>query len=120
MRFSLEVFDIVPSANVVMRWHWAKRQKMRINWGWLIAEALAVAAQDGTETKRTVKKTVTITRCSTRLIDQTNLALGSDKLILDNLVSLGALVDDSPAWCDVILLQKVSKVKKTVIEVWEE
>lgn len=119
----LEIPEVPPSANVLMRLHWAKRRRLIQSW-----QALIVYGDDSPLAQREwalhvgknrPKVKVTITRYSPRLIDQANCWLPYDKLVLDNLVKLGLMIDDSPKWMECEIKQEKSKERKTVVEVRE-
>lgn len=103
---------IYPSANVIMRMHWAKRKKLISAWYVLlvIARIHYLPAAKG-------KRKVTITRYGNREMDRANAWLGADKLICDNLVSMGVLLDDSQEWLDLEVKAVKDMREKTEITI---
>lgn len=105
----------LPSANVFMRQHWAVRKRQKDSY----YLELYAAFKDNLPTKATGKRDVKIEITSSRLRDHANLWLAADKLILDNLVKLGWLVDDSPDYVDAFVTGKTG-VSQVVIDIWGE
>lgn len=93
--WKLYVPEPTPLANEFLRMHWSRRSEIRKRWGWLLLEA-GVRGIPTAERKRSVL----VVRRSPGDPDYANLWTPIDKLILDNLVEFGALVDDSPQWLD--------------------
>lgn len=103
-----------PSLNELLRWHWTKRRTRAAH----IARALSLgSARQGGPTGPG-KRRVTITRHSSRLLDVDNL-VGGCKPVIDAMVKLGWLVDDSPEHVVVTYHQAKStrKMARTEIEV---
>jgi len=120
--WTLTVDDIVPTANPFMRMHWGKRKKMAEAWNWLLTEQVCkVMPEKGSITPATRKRWVKMISYRTGTPDPQNLYLGHDKLILDQLVKLGVLVDDSARWCDFSVVSRKAgkRGKRTVIEIRE-
>lgn len=107
---------VVPSANPLMRMHWAKRKRLISDWSVMIVSAACTSGADTLATMRNIakKKRVTMYRGSPRLIDRANCWLGFDKLILDNLTKQGLIVDDSEKWCEPVV-EQVKGDTRTVI-----
>lgn len=103
-----------PSANVFLRSHWAERKRLAKLW---YLEVYA-AFKDSFPTKATTKRTVRIEVTSTRTRDHANLWTPVDKLIVDNMVKIGWLIDDDPTYLDLGVTGK-SGEPQTVIEIWE-
>ena len=114
MIWKLFVSELLPSANAFLRLHWAARQRLSRDWYWLL-----IGAGAGMVSSVRGKRSVRMTRCASRLMDQANLWTPSDKCVLDNLVRMKLIKDDSPRWLDALLAQRVDKVMGTLIEIWE-
>jgi len=113
--WSMVLESVLPSSNVFMRMHWAKRKKMIQLWAWMLREAgIRDIPPAGGRTRA-----VTIIRYAPRMLDEPNLYLAADKCILDNLVKEGVLVDDSPQWLVLKVGQTRSKGKRTLVQVEE-
>jgi hypothetical protein len=108
----MQIADIPPSINKVLRMHWTKRKALLEAWGWMVRVAWGhpLVVTNG-------KRRVTITLHHSRFYDQDN-AYGACKVIFDALKSQGFLVDDSPEWLEAIVKQEKCKRKerRTVIE----
>lgn len=85
----------------------AKRQQDPVN------ERVAEAPGANPDKKR---RLVRFTSCRLRLADQPNLWI---KHYLDSLVEAGILVDDSPRWVEVEVLQKIAIIDHVLIEVFD-
>lgn len=84
---------VTPSQNEINGVHWSKIHKIREEWKTVV---FYTARRAPVLETRPMK--VTIMRVSDRLIDDLNVPAGC-KWLLDALVSLGWLVDDSHRWC---------------------
>jgi len=115
-RWRLEIPDVYPSANVLLRMHRnvKKFKKLKDDWAWRLVGA---GSRGIPIVKRTQHRTVTVTRYSPGVIDWANAVSGADKLILDFLVKDRILVDDSPTFCTLRVLAVKSRQKKTVVEI---
>lgn len=109
-----EIDDCPPSANVYQRLHWSDRHPMIARW----YLEIYVAFKGNWPTRATGKRRVRIVIRSKRERDHANLWLGADKLILDNLVKLGWLVDDKPSFLDATVRGEVGQ-PRTVIFISE-
>ena len=87
-----------PSANVFQRLHWAERERLIRDWYTLVLAAFGRHRRMPNRAR--AKRRVRIVVTSRQMRDAANLVLAADKLILDNLVRLGWLADDSPDWLD--------------------
>lgn len=106
------VEDAPPSANVLMRMHWAARKRLIGRWYLELYGAFQFDLPTRAKQKRNVR--VVVTTIHER--DYANLWLGVDKLIFDNLKKLGWLVDDSPKWMMPEVVGRVGK-PQTEIEI---
>jgi len=113
MSWTMEIPMATPSANVMLRSHWAKTKKLKELWRLHLQVAGALGIPEA-EDKRRVK----VTRFSPGKPDYANLWTGIDKLIFDNLTRLGVLVDDSPIWLEPIVESKRGPAR-TIIEISE-
>ena len=111
--WTLTIPAVPPSANVFMRWHWSRRHRLKSQWPVLVSYALARVAIPKARGKRRVR--IVITR--RRLIDPANLHLAVDKLLFDDLVSRGILLDDSARWLDYDVEQRVGGEECTTVEI---
>ena len=133
--WTLTIDDIVPTANVYMRTPSLRRgqrhrrgctrhqQDLKEAWNWLLTLAIICLnnkASGITEAKR--RRSVKMISYRRGEPDPQNMYLAHDKLVLDNLVKLGVLVDDNAKWCDFsVVARKAGKLgKRTVIEIREE
>lgn len=111
--WTLTIDDAVTeSANRFMRRHWAARKKQALAWSWLLAEAGLSRIPKAQRPRR-----VRIWRESPGRIDKANLWLAADKLILDQLVKAGVLIDDDPAHCEAEVIPVQRSKKRTIIEI---
>jgi len=121
--WTLTVDAICPSANPFMRLHWRARLKLAKAWNWLLLEQVLKPVHDGTGlSPARRKRQVKITSYRRGEPDPQNLYLAHDKCILDQLIRLGVLIDDSAKWCEFsVVSQRAGKLgKRTVIEIREE
>lgn len=129
--WTLTLDDVFPTANVYIRmpslrsgqWHRQPcnrhRQDLRDAWYWLLLEQVARYGDGLTLAK--MKRHIKVISYRRGDPDPPNLVLPSDKLVLDNLVKLGVLVDDNKRWCKLeVEGRKAGKLgKRTVIEIRE-
>jgi len=83
-----------PSANVLLRYHWAQRAKLIDEWLhdlWVVANMAHVEPMEKAEVNCTVYYR------TKRKRDIPNVMLALDKLVVDSLVRLGYIPDDDPA-----------------------
>lgn len=103
-----------PSANTFLRTHWADRKKQKEKF-----YALLYAAFFHEEvTKATGRRKVKLWLRSKKPRDYPNLFLAADKLILDNMVRLGWLIDDNQKWLALEVTGEVGE-PQTIIEISE-
>jgi hypothetical protein len=100
--------EVTPTANVFMRLHWADRKRMQTMWRNLLISYGVRDIPKAIDRKRTVL----VYRYSKGSIDYANCFLGIDKLILDNLVHEGVLVDDSDKWLNLIVVPRRAKTRE--------
>lgn len=103
----------VPSLNVLLRMHWAKRRRLCDD------AQREIMAQHGLPlpARRRVARAVRIMSYRRRLLDKDNL-IGGTKPIVDALKSCGFIWDDSPEWIELYVDQDVdTKRPRTEIEV---
>jgi len=103
---------VYPSANVLLRQHWAKRRSQIGKWA-MVLQALMAHVPPASGRRRFVR----ITRYGKRELDPANAWTGADKLIVDNLVRLGYLVDDSRRWLTLSVLSRKGQPERTEIEI---
>ena len=111
----LELPLITPSNNKLLRTHWAVRRKLKV---YYMDEIVTAMIDGGFTDYAEGKRTCEVTSHRKRLLDPDNLT-GGIKMLLDALVELKLLKDDSPKWCDLKVGQKKARTPKTVIELKE-
>ncbi len=130
--WTLTIDDIFPTANVYLRMPSLRsgqrhrqpcnrhRQDLRDAWYWMILEQIGLYYGYGL-TPATRKRHVKIISYRRGEPDPQNLVLCGDKVVADNLVKLGVLVDDNARWCDFSVVYRPAgkKGKRTVIEIRE-
>ena len=85
-----------PSQNEYGQWHWAKRHKWTRTAEMFLG---AVLRRSGwIAPAQPVRMSVEVVRYSAGTLDEGNL-IGGAKGLIDALVRLGLLHDDSPRWC---------------------
>lgn len=95
MNWTLVIMEASPSQNVWDRWHWRDKWASKAKWKMLIRAAAGFIYIP----KATVKRSLTVHRCSPGTLDESNL-IGGLKGVIDALVQLGVLVDDRPEFLD--------------------
>ena len=93
---------LTPSQNVYNEWHWAKRHKWTKQVEMLIGAMLRRSGW--TKPAEPALMSVEIVRYSSGTLDEGNL-VGGAKGLIDALVRLGVLYDDSPRWCRIAYRQ---------------
>lgn len=96
--------EATPSLNETLRMHWARRRAMATQWSF----ALAIGFSAADASKANGKRKLTIERRGRRLLDEDNLA-GGCKFVIDAVKKLGYLVDDDPAWLELVVTQSTIK-----------
>ncbi len=110
-----EINDCPPTANEYMRMHYRVRMAQKSKWYTLIYAAFF----HDTPRKATGRRRVRVVVTSKRERDYANLWLAIDKCLLDSLVKLGWLVDDSPKFLTPVVEGKVGE-PHTLIEIFGE
>ena len=105
MKLSFELRADLPSANNLLRMHWAKRRKMVEDWHWLVKQALQKQGMKHIGNTSRFKTLVRIDalvyiKDGRSIKDRSNLITPIDKLIVDNLVKELILVDDTPEYLE--------------------
>ena len=103
----------VPSLNFLNKCHWAKRNRIRGQWQWLVRAAVL---NDKIRVKRFDPAKVTIERFGPRMLDDDNFR-GGAKGLMDSLVSEGFLADDSPDHLVAQYIQHISKTARTIVHI---
>jgi Holliday junction resolvase RusA-like endonuclease len=110
--------SIPPSANEVMRMHWAQRKRLRSRLQWELAAALADIGMKLPPLlygKMAPKRRVTVTVYRPRRLDPDN---AQPKILLDAMRDIGLIRNDSPRWLELVVNQHVEKCDcRTEIEV---
>ena len=101
--------SIPPSANQIMRWHWAQRKRLRSQLQWELTAALADLGMKLPPLlygKTAPKRRVTITVYRPRRLDPDN---AGPKILLDAMRDIGLIRNDSPKWLELVVEQKIEK-----------
>ena len=109
---TLTIYGLLPSGNVLLRMHWAKRATLVKQWRMATAGAVLIARASKANGARVFH--VQATRVATRPLDTANFATALDKLVIDGLCKpmgrrrfgLGIIHDDAPQWLTVECLQR--------------
>lgn len=103
-----------PSQNVLQKWHWSRRSKLRDD-----VQMLIRCQMRSPLTPIKVKMGVEVTRMGARELDYGNL-VGGCKPVIDAIVREGLLYDDSPTWLieDYRQLRVAKDAERTVILVY--
>lgn len=104
-----------PSANVFLRTHFRERKQQKEKFYALLYGAFF----HENVTKAKGKRKVKLWLRSKKPRDYPNLFLAADKLILDNMVRLGWLLDDSQKWLSLEVVGEVGDEPQTIIEISE-
>lgn len=106
----LDIPEVAPSTNRLMRMHWAARNRLIKKWQWLVwLEVFRL----GFPSLPPGKLAVRITRYSRHVLDADNLA-GTAKVVLDAMKAAALIADDSPAHIDLTCEQE-SGAPRTMI-----
>jgi len=87
--FEIDVPEVVPSLNILLRRHWMQRRKIAKRWEWIM-----LASRPNPYVAPSIAR-VTITRFSRGTLDVDNL-YGAAKLVVDALKVVGLIVGDEP------------------------
>lgn len=118
-RWTIEVLDVPPSLNKVLRMHWAVKRRLMGTWmDWMLCRmsfAARRSLKDASKAQERVKMHITLHNA--RQYDRDN-AFGAVKVIVDAARACGLIHDDRPEFLDLEVKQEKStrKGKKTVIE----
>ena len=108
----IQVPEVAPSLNRLIRMHWAARRRLLKKWEWSVyVEVYRVAGPLAMRFQG--KFRVHIMRRSRHMLDQDNLA-GSAKLVLDSLVAVRVIPDDSPEHIELICEQESGSSQTTI------
>ena len=115
MKFT--VIKVSPSQNVTDRMHWAAKRKLKEDWHWLMYEQTQPYFEvfKLIDCDHKVFDHVKITRFGARKLDEGNL-IGGLKVMVDNLIDLGLIEDDSPDKCTFEYHQETGKPYRTEFE----
>lgn len=121
-KLEFQILGTLPSANNLLRMHWAKRRKMIQDWAWAVkASLLKVGCNHigNTSYFKTKVQIDVIVFVGTKrsLKDESNLITPIDKLIVDNLIAQKILVDDSTDYlCWAKIEQKIGRPERIEIK----
>ena len=125
-RLTVEIAEVTPSLNQLVRMHWAKRRKLRPQYAWAVRAAASDAGWAVGGDMYPVlapKMQVRITSYRAKTLDYDNL-VGGMKPLVDALKDACLLRDDSPEWANISYVQVAGKERKTVVELevmrWKE
>ena len=108
----IQVPEVAPSPNRLMRLHWAARRRLLKKWEWIVfAEVYRMGGP--LAIKYHGKLAVRITRRSRNALDQDNL-VGSAKLVLDALKNAKIIEDDSPEHIELTCVQERGLPQTTI------
>ena len=108
----IEIPEVVPSLNRLLRMHWAARRRLLKRWEWAVfAEVYRVGGPLAVRFHGKVQ--VRICRRSRGMLDQDNLA-GSAKFVLDALKVSKVIADDSPAHIELTCEQESGPALTTI------
>ena len=110
---TLDLPMAVHSLNAMAKMHWAKRNRIRGQWQWLVRAAVLNAK---IRVKRFDPAKVTIERFGPRKLDDDNFR-GGAKQLMDSLVAEGFLADDSPEHLVAQYIQHISKTARTIVRI---
>lgn len=118
MGWTIDVPDVPPSLNKVLRMHWATKRAMREGWSLHLLRFIGNGRkelQDATSRRQRVKMLITLHNA--RQYDRDN-AFGACKVIVDAAKAHGLFFDDRPMFLDLEVKQEKCKRKDrhTVIE----
>ena len=113
--WTLEIPEVTPSYNAFRKLHWAKQENLEKIWELLLNVAGANNIPKAVDRKRKV----TVWRESPYRIDRANAWTPIDKLVIDRLVAMDVLVDDSEKWIEIHIYPVRKKPKRMVIEIEE-
>lgn len=102
----IELSRTTPSPNEMLRWHWTQRHKLKLDYGWsLVAEG---ARDKKNQAKDKEKRRVEIYSYRKQLLDPDNL-YGSVKLLLDAMIDMKLIYDDSLEYLSLSVYQEIDK-----------
>lgn len=103
----------VQSRNIIDKLHWAKRNRMRGDWQWLVRAAVLAAK---VQVVRQNHGALTIERVSPRKLDHDNF-VGGCKQLQDALVREGFFVDDSVKHLTTTYIQTAGSPARTIVRI---
>lgn len=108
----IQVPEVAPSLNRLVRMHWAARNRLLKKWQWIVwAEVYRLGGPSGMKFHGKVR--VRITRRSHHLLDADNLH-GAAKLVLDALKTAKVIEDDSPEHIELHCEQESGSAQTTI------
>jgi len=110
---TLDLPMAVPSLNAMNKMHWAKRNRLRGQWQWLVKAAVL---NDRIRVRVIPVAKITIERYGPKKLDNDNF-VGGAKQLVDSLVREGFLVDDSPDHLVAQYIQHISKTARTIVHI---
>ncbi len=103
----IEIPEVAPSLNKLIRLHWAARRKLQQKWAWMVISkrpAITMAPK---------KAKVIINRQSPHLLDTDNL-YGASKIIVDALKAAALIQGDDPARLNLVCTQNRGKAETKI------
>ncbi len=120
-----EIPKPLPSLNAVYGAHWAKKHRLRQEWGWEVRSALLALERDWDgnravqflrlHVKEKGRVLVRVETWRKRRLDDENARAGGKGLV-DSLKSEGLIVDDHPKWIDRAFFQHLGEPYRTTVE----
>ncbi len=105
---------VTMSNNELIRMHFRTRMKMKETYQW---ELVVVGANDPKyKAEFGERRRVTIISYRKQLCDPDNF-VGGLKILLDSLIELDLICDDSPKYLELVALQEMKKPYQTVITI---
>lgn len=97
------IFQLTPSLNQLLRMHYRKRKRLKDSFLWEIKANLF--EQDLEIEPSPPKRRLSVVSYRKKLLDQDNY-IGGLKLLIDSLVDLGLVSDDSPEFLELERLEQ--------------
>lgn len=110
---TLDLPMAVPSLNAMNKMHWAKRNRLRGEWQWLVKAAVL---NDRIKVHIIPRAKLTIERYGPKKLDNDNF-VGGAKQLIDSLVNEGFLVDDSPEHLVAQYIQHIDRTHRTIVHI---
>jgi hypothetical protein len=108
----IQVPEVAPSLNHLIRLHWAARRRLLKKWEWIVfAEVYRIGGPAAISFQGKLR--VRIVRRAHRQLDYDNL-VGSCKIVLDALKAAKVIPDDSPDHIQLTCEQEAGRAQTTI------